>query len=290
MNGVKHLKGNMELSGLCRFVPNVLFSYASGKELRMQLLLPTAPKKPSPLLVFLQGSGWTYPDVNVKLPMFAKFAEDGIAVAMIVHRNRNEGFAAPAFLEDAKTAVRFLRAHAKKFNIDKENIFFGGSSSGGNTALLMGQTAGDERYVTDEWRGESDAVRAVIDACGPTDLLRFASGFGNTPPDKDYLEDSFVLSLCSKNRTREERAALLDEISPERVYKRNRINLPTLILHGTEDEIVPLEESDSMYQTLIDGGCDAEYVQIDGAMHDSRGMWSREIYDEVERFILKHIG
>ena len=282
MNNVKRIAANPEKNGLCIYHPNILFSYVDGKELRLQLLLPANSEKKHPVLVFLQGSGWTYPNVFVKMPMFAEFAENGIAVAMITHRNRNEGYPAPAYLQDSKTAVRFLRANAERFGIDKERVMFGGTSSGGNTALLMGQTGDDPRYRTSEYSEESDAVYGIIDGCGPTDLLRFR----DFSCEETARKDPFYRSFCGKNGSHEENLRLFGEMSPQRVFEEKRIMQPTLILHGTDDKVVPIEESDEMYRTLKEAGCPVSYYVIEGAGHDGSGMWSRELYRIMLDFIL----
>ena len=159
------VKENRKYRNMSTYVPDVVFSTATGVELKMQLLLPRETDARHPLFVFLQGSGWTFPNVYPKMAMFTVFAERGIAVAMITHRNRNNGYPAPAFLEDAKTAVRFLRANADKYCIDKDKVYFGGSSSGGNCALLMGQTGDDPCYKTAEYADESDAVSGIVAVC-----------------------------------------------------------------------------------------------------------------------------
>ncbi len=277
------VKENRKYRNMSTYVPDVVFSTAAGVELKMQLLLPRETDVKHPLFVFLQGSGWTFPNVYPKMAMFMDFAEKGIAVAMITHRNRNEGHPAPAFLEDAKTAVRFLRANADKYCIDKERVYFGGSSSGGNTALLIGQTGDDPRYKTEEYANESDAVSGIVDVCGPTDMLRFASFIRGTD---DWMKNEFAASFCGNDRTLEERVAIMEEMSPERVFKEKRVMQPTLFVHGSEDKIVLPLESESMFKTLEDAGCECYYVNVEGAKHDGDGVWSRELYDLIYGFIL----
>lgn len=277
------LKENREYRNMSTYYPDVVFSTATGVELKMQLLLPRETDVKHPLFVFLQGSGWTYPNVYPKMAMFTDFAERGIGVAMITHRDRNKGYPAPAFLEDSKTAVRFLRANADKYCIDKERVYFGGSSSGGNTALLMGQTGDDPRYKTEEYAKESDAVSGVVDVCGPTDLLRFAAHIRGTD---DWMKNDFCTSFCGKDATLEERIAIMEAMSPERIFKEKRVMLPTLFVHGSEDKIVLPLESESMYKILDDAGCECCYVNVEGAAHDGTGVWSRELYDLIFEFIL----
>src|SRR5690606_6431839 len=93
-----------------------------------------------PLIVFLQGSGWTFPDVNYEIPQLAEYARNGYVVATITHRSYKDGYPAPAFLQDAKTAIRFLRKNANVYGIDPNRVCFWGTSSGGNTAMLVAMT------------------------------------------------------------------------------------------------------------------------------------------------------
>ncbi|MBQ1934869.1 MAG: alpha/beta hydrolase [Clostridia bacterium] len=277
------VKENRKYRNMSTYVPDVVFSTATGVELKMQLVLPRETDVKHPLFVFLQGSGWTFPNVYPKMAMFMDFAEKGIAVAMITHRNRNKGYPAPAFLQDAKTAVRFLRANADKYCIDKDKVYFGGSSSGGNTALLMGQTGDDPRYKTEEYAEESDAVSGVVDSCGPSDLLRFAAYIRGTD---DWMKNEFCQTFCGKDATLEERIKIMEEMSPERVFKERRVMQPTLFIHGSEDRVVLPLESESMYKTLEEAGCECYYVNVEGAKHDGDGVMSREVYDIILEFIL----
>ena len=80
----------------------------------------------------------------------------------------------PAQIEDAKTAVRFLRANAAKYGIDKDRFAALGYSAGGHLACLLGladETCGFEGKGCPE---ESSRVQAVVDYFGPTDLTGFA--------------------------------------------------------------------------------------------------------------------
>ena len=85
-------------------------------------------------------------------------------------KKEKEGNPFPAYLQDVKTAIRFLRAQGEEYGIDTERVAVCGSSSGGNTALLVGFTRDEERYKTEEYKEYSDKVKAVVECFGPTDL------------------------------------------------------------------------------------------------------------------------
>ena len=174
ISSIGHLPMNPMLRGQAELKQHVVYSQ-NGQALT--LLLPWAHREPhvhadpTPLIVFVQGSGWTTPNLDYELPMLSRFAEEGIAVATVCHRSTLDGHPFPAFLQDVKCAVRFLRAHAGGYNIDPDRIAAFGTSSGGNTVCLMGVTGNDPRYRTEEYPEESDAVCAVVSCFGPMELV-----------------------------------------------------------------------------------------------------------------------
>ncbi len=281
---IRHLPRNPKLRGLALMVPDVVFSTATGSELKLQLLRPweggeEKSERRFPLIVFLQGSGWTTPNPYFELPQLAEYARSGYVVATITHRSFREGHPAPAFLQDAKTAIRFLRAHAAEYSIDPGRVCFFGTSSGGNTALLVAMTGDEARYKTGEYAEFSDAVQLCIECFGPTDLAGMMKGI---PEGDDSLERFFG------GGSQAEKMALLEDMSPLQVFKKNKKCVPTLVIHGDADPVVPYEQGTLLYQALIEGGIDAEMICIDGAPHES-SFWSGRLHEEILDFIGRRI-
>ncbi|NLG88126.1 MAG: alpha/beta hydrolase [Clostridiaceae bacterium] len=283
---IKTIKNNPTLEGMAALVPDVVFSNAAGAELKMQIIRPwkdensALPKQKSPLIVFLQGSAWTFPNVYYQIPQLSEFARMGYVVATITHRNFNDGYPAPAFLQDAKTAIRYLRKNAEEYGIDTERVCFWGTSSGGNTSLLVALTGDDPKYKTDEYAEYSDSVSVAIDCFGPTDLVRLsklAEATGNSS-----LLEGLVGGKLS------EHMELLEEISPLRIIRKNKKYPPILILHGDADELVPYDESLNMYKALIDNGNEAEMIRVENAPHE-HSFWSRELLAEIADFIKRKL-
>lgn len=277
---IRHLPHNPLLRGLACMSPDVVFSTAAGSTLSLQLLRPwEGTKAPStrrfPLIVFLQGSGWTTPDPYFELPQLAGYARRGYVVATITHRSFRDGHAAPAFLQDAKTAIRFLRAHAEEYGIDPGRVCFFGTSSGGNTALLVGMTGDDLRYQTPEYAGFSDAVQLCVECFGPTDLERMLQ---DIPKEENGLAQFFGGDPLGDKR------GLLEEMSPLKVFAKKGKCVPVLLIHGDADPVVPYEQGTLMYQALIEGGMDAEMICIDGAPHEG-SFWSGRLHEEILDFI-----
>mgnify|MGYP000659396594 CR=1 FL=1 len=74
----------------------------------------------------------------------------------------------PAQLIDAKTAIRFLRANAGKYNLDPLRFGVAGRSAGGMIVSMLGLN--DNRFLSEEWKGYSSDVQAVWDLFGLVDM------------------------------------------------------------------------------------------------------------------------
>mgnify|MGYP000680823306 CR=1 FL=1 len=283
---VKVFKNNPGLSGMARLIPNVVFSNVSGVELKMQIIVPwtndsdESMKKKYPLIVFLQGSAWTFPDVNYQLPQLASIARMGYVVATITHRNFQEGHPAPAFLQDAKTAIRFLRKNAEEYHIDPERVCFWGTSSGGNTSLLVALTGDNTKYKTDEYRDFSDSVSVAIDCFGPTNLA------GLLEMIKNSESMDFFKGLAGGEIS--EHMDLLKEMSPLLILEKGKKYPPILLIHGDADTVVPYSDSKNMYEALVDNGYDAELIRVENAPHEG-SFWSCELLDEIMGFIKRKL-
>lgn len=284
---IKKLKNNPSLEGLAGFMPNVVFSTAQSIELKMQLILPwnvnplETDNPRHPLIVFLQGSAWTFPDVYYEVPQLSEYARMGYVVATITHRNFNDGHPAPAFLQDTKTAIRFLRKNAAMYGIDPNRVCFWGTSSGGNTSLLVALTGDDPRYKTEEYSEFSDSVSIAVECFGPTDLVTLFNARAQDTEAAKFF-NGFVGGELS------EHIELLKQMSPLLNIEKGWNYPPLLLIHGDADTVVPYDQSENMYKALIDNGNYAEMICVENAPHEN-SFWSRELHAEILDFIKRKL-
>ena len=275
---IGHLPMNPLLTGQAELKQHVVYS-RNGQALT--LILPWAhrdrrgPVDPTPLIVFVQGSGWTSLNLDYELPMLSRYAEEGAAVATVSHRSTLDGHPFPAFLQDVKCAVRFLRAHAEEYNLDKNRVAAFGTSSGGNTVCLLGVTGDDPRYRTDEYPEESDAVCAVVSCFGPMELVKL---FGQRLEKDRANAEARLERMFGADRT--SWAAKLREFSPA-LRAEPGMALPSfLLLHGSGDPVVPIEQMELMYESLRRAGADVRAFCVDGAEHEGN-FWSPEVRQAI---------
>ena len=275
---------SQHLDGMAELFRNVVFACPDGKELKMQILCPWRKDKRYPLVVFVQGSAWTTPNPDYELPQLGALARQGFVVASVSHRDCRDGYAFPAFLQDVKTAIRFLRAHAAEYCIDKERVGIWGTSSGGNAALLVGMTGDWDCYRTEEYPEESDRVKAVVECFGPTDLAELVRGVmqepaGDTDPRMIHLISDGKGGISPEK---------IRAMSPLYVAEGGREYPPFLMLHGDADPVVLWHQSEKLYEKLCALGYEAELVRVAGGVHENN-FWTPELVAYVWDYLKERL-
>jgi len=239
-----------DTSWIKRCLPDLAYAPLSPSQ-ALDLYLPNATPGPYPLIVAIHGGGFIFGDKRedqLNAPVEAVRA--GYAVAAINYRMAGEAVF-PAAVQDVKAAIRFLRAHARQYDIDPARIATWGNSAGGYLAVMAGVTGGTAAF-DDPALGniaQPSTVQAVIDWFGPVDFrsqddqLR-ASGKGKPVHDAADSPESRFLGQPLP----EVDEALLQRTNPL-TYLRPGLP-PFLIQHGADDDLVPVEQSRLLAQAL----------------------------------------
>jgi acetyl esterase/lipase len=247
---------------------------------RLDLYLPKSPEgdKPLPLVVFIHGGGWQNGDKQSGAIGAIPLVQSGqYAAASIGYRLTGEAMW-PAQIHDCKAAIRWLRAHAKKYNLDPEKIGVVGSSAGGHLAAMLG-TSGAVSSL-DGSMGEhltvSSRVACVVDLFGPTDFLALSDAASSSPKSAVYL----LLGGSVKDNQETARAA-----SPVSYVSAD--NPPFLIVHGTDDPIVPFQQSELLLDALKKTDVQAALIRVEGGGHG--GFVTPEVNLRVRQFLDKRL-
>jgi acetyl esterase/lipase len=235
--------------------------YREGKSRQWKLDL--AMKKeargmPRPGIVVIHGGGWLEGDKSSFASRehgvpgnIVDFAALGFVAVTINYRLSGEA-PFPAALEDCKNAVRWLRAHAKEYNVDPDHIGAYGNSAGGHLALLLGMIGKDAGLEGDgPYQDQSSMVQAAVSDSGPVDLI-------------DQYRRGALREVCTRfmgGPPEGERAAVYRRASP--IEQVNPSTPPLLLLYGVADAQVPVETADRFVLALGRAGLnDVSYYRL----------------------------
>lgn len=256
-------------------------------DLRLQMISPIYADqrvKKYPCIVYVQGSAWLKQNIYAFLPQLAKFASRGYVMALVEYRSSTIA-PFPAQLQDTKTAIRYLRKNALKYQIDPNNIFVWGDSSGGHCALLAGITQEMSELDTLEYNEVSANVNAVIDYYGPTDITKM----NESPSAMDHTTKLSPEGLLIGGLNVAENKKKAQTTNPITYISREKEMPPILIMHGSKDRLVPFEQSVILYEALKANGKQSEFYQLKGADHGGPQFWTDSILDIVDNFLQKYM-
>jgi acetyl esterase/lipase len=258
---------------------DIVYGKAGDVSLKLDLYLPREEiKKSRPVVVWIHGGGWRGGDKASGANMLPGLVSTGDCAGVSVGYRLSGVATWPAQIHDCKAAIRWVRANAKKYNLDPDRIGVWGSSAGGHLVSLLG-TSGDVKELEGDngSPGHSTRVKCVVDFCGPSDFL----SFGRDNPTM-AREDSPVGKLFGGAlKDRQEQAK---QASPSTYVSKD--DPPFLIVHGTNDKTVPLAQAESFYEALKKAGVDATLVKIEGGGH---GIGGPEVSRRVKAFLDKHL-
>jgi acetyl esterase/lipase len=240
-------------------VNDLVYGKGGDTELKLNLAMPRDGNGPFPVVLCIHGGGWTHGKREDLKESIETLARRGYVAVTIDYRLAPQD-PFPAAIEDCKAAVRWLRANAQTYRINPQRIGVLGYSSGAHLACLLGVTHKEDGL---EGKGgnadQSSAVQAVVSFFGPTDLQR--EGFG-----KDVERENLVPFLGAP---RTENPELYRKASP--LTYAGKKSPPFLMFHGTNDHIVPIEQSEIMAARLKDAGVSAELVRMEQEGHGWTG-------------------
>ena len=220
----------------------LLYKRVGETDLRLHTFFPEGHQASdqTPVVIFFFGGGWSG-GTPLQFYEQAKFLADRGMVAMSAdYRVKSRHGTSPfECVEDGKSAIRWVRAHAAELGIDPDRIVASGGSAGGHVAACAGIIEGFE--ATDEDGSISSMPNAMI-------LFN---------PVLDTTETGLGIERVGKDRK--------TEVSPNHHIRPGIV--PTLVFHGTADTTVPFENAERFERLMKEAGNDCELVAFAGRGH-----------------------
>ncbi|REC46782.1 alpha/beta hydrolase [Chryseobacterium pennipullorum] len=256
----------------------------NGAPVALDLFIPKSKSEDKlPVMIYIHGGGWVEGDKIIHADNYvettiAKLLAKQYAVISINYTLLNSSIHFPLPLEDTKDAVKWVRKNAEKYHFDTSNIGLFGASAGAHLALLAAYTPDDTFMGSPELSSYSAKVNYVIDHYGPTDLNKlFHTRLGTIPVAMIGLMSKKIVSLQQNlvkgisgydiQKDQDSAIQYLKTISPVNFVSGG---VPTLIVQGTKDKIVPLSQSKKLYHKLKRAEVHTSLIIIDNGVHGFR--------------------
>lgn len=276
---MEYMDGNPRESYRVDLLPDIEYARVDGQALRLQILRPCrldlsdAPRLP--LVAYIKGSGWNVQRRLVNVVQLGDIARNGFVVASIEYRPM-QAAKYPAQVQDANRALAYLCTHADEYGIDTGKVCLMGDSSGAHTALLAGMARGQAMFLAGVKEEKLPQIRAIVDLYGPAHMPSFEDG------SKEM--ETFKLDLfgqaCFEDPKYLEKASPLWYADAEKLP-------PILIIHGDEDDVVPIRQSEMLLEALLAHGHSTRMVCVLGAGHGTR-FWSAGLVESISAFLAEN--
>ena len=256
----------------------------------LDIYIPKEAKDSYPVVIHTYGSAWSMnnskgsADLNT---ICAAYVKAGYAVVTPNHRSASDAIY-PAQLHDIKAVVRFVRGNAAKYKFDTNFVAVSGFSSGGHlsslTATTCGLKEGKSGSVTvdlvgnlGEFTSFSSCVDGAVLWSPPTDIYTM-NPINNFMGSGTY-EGAFIGVEREGNKDKWMVAS-----SP---YYASDDDPPVIMFHGTSDNIVNIEQSQELYDSLKNHNVVTEFVKVSGGSHGGNEMYAAENLNKAVAFLDK---
>jgi acetyl esterase len=251
-----------------------VYKRAAGAELKLWVFSPRAlmPSDARPAIVFFGGGGWISQSPAQFAPQARFLATKGMVAVVADYRVRNPNNTTPyESVADAKSAIRWLREHAKEVHIAPKSLAAGGGSAGGHIALTAA--------VVNEFDEPGENLKV---SSKPNALVLF-NPVPNTVADTRATLTSEQQGMVALLGPRAREISPIDHLGKKTLP-------PTIIFHGKADTLVPFSEVDDFCRKAVDLGNRCEVVPFEGAEHgffnpQNSTKWYYETLSGTERFL-----
>jgi acetyl esterase/lipase len=282
--GESHYDHLVRLASSYQVSLDVVYRTANNWDAKLDIVRPRQASTPTPTVLFFHGGGWTGGSKDAGLLAALPYAEMGYAVVNVAYRLAGVSLA-PAAVEDARCALRWVYRNAKQYNFDVNRIVLTGTSAGGHLALITGMLTEDVGLDLgcpgDRGAGPFNTdplkVAAVVNWYGITDVREMLAG-----PNRR----AYAVMWLGGQPNREQIAA---QVSPL-TYVRPGLP-PVLTIHGDADPTVPYTQATRLHEALQKAGGTSQLVTVPKGGHG--GFTNDEnvrIYAAIRSFLTKHLG
>jgi acetyl esterase/lipase len=244
----------------------IIYKKIDTTDLKLWIHYPEKLKNKHKAIIFFHGGGWNNGTAEQFLPQSEYLASQGMVAIRASYRLRNvHGTTPKEALEDAKSAIRFLRLNARELHIIPNKIAAGGGSAGGHLAAAA--------FTSLNINDSKDAVNV---SAKPNCLVLFNPVIDNGPEGYGY----------------ERIKTWFPDISP--MHGITKKIPPTVLFLGTKDALIPVSTGEIFRDKIKETGGECTLFLYEGAGHgffgwkDGKNPYYYETLKQTEIFLREH--
>ncbi|WP_407520725.1 alpha/beta hydrolase [Lacibacter sp. MH-610] len=249
-------------------------SYGVHNSQKLDVYLPDSSANNKMIILYVHGGAWYAGDKTEAVHWANYFQKAGYTFICMNYRltHTDENFTHPAQMQDIDSALHFISAKSTEWSFNKDRLIIMGASAGAHLALLYAY-----RYNTDK------KVKLAVSLCGISDLTdekMLNADLGNI--NGGTMTTWYMGDTITNNLSRWKNASPLFQISKESV--------PTYLIHGKEDEIIPHQQSVKVHTRLQEYKIPAELRLLPRVTHDLLSIDLSSEFNSIHQFIELNIG
>ena len=228
---------------------NITYCTIGERKLLLDVFYPSAKiKSKRAAIMIIHGGGWRSGNRTQHYPLAERLADLGYVSFTPEYRLSTEALY-PAAVYDLKSALRWIHANAKKYDVDTNKIAVLGFSAGGQLAALLGVTVGNSKFEGNECNlKSSSAVNAIVDLDGTLSFVHPESGEGDDSKKTSAATYWFGYS-------KKENPKLWEEASPLTYVGKNTppiifINSSVDRMHAGRNDFIKVLSESNIYSEV----------------------------------------
>jgi len=241
---------------------DIEYGQAGKVTLRLDAHIPDGTG-PFPAAILVHGGAWVAGDrINNVRPLLKPLSDAGFAWFSISYRLAADVAKNPVGAamqlgtaqSDVRRAVAFVKEHAQEYRVNQNKIVLIGESAGGQLAAMAGLRPDPD-----------NAVQGVVAFYTPSDLATLVRTTSMIPDNvRDAVKGTMFDNILMAGLTQFSPINAVSAAAP-----------PFLLIHGTDDNVVPFAQSERFCDKLRESNVGCEIYKVKGGGH---GMRSWEYY------------